>query len=160
MHTLPHPIRARVATPSTVLLVTGANCRFGSVLVRILAIHEGTIIFAAARKPSDSSYLLTIAGREDSAARHLGPGDREYNRKTINDISKSAGRLAVVIANAEATEGRENPSYDPKFIVDASYDEAVLGSYNDADMWRCPMSRSTTSFRVEGGHVHLWNVLF
>lgn len=92
MHTLPHPIRARVATPSTVLLVTGANCRFGSVLVRILAIHE--------------------AGREDSAARHLGPGDREYNRKTINDISKSAGRLAVVIANAEATEGRENPSYD------------------------------------------------
>lgn len=159
---------ARVATPNTVFLVTGANCRLGLVLVRILALRDDTIVFAAARKPSDSSDLLTLAGRFPKKVQLVTyvPGDREYNRKTINDIRKSAGRLDVVIANAEAPKGRENAPYDldavepvlllreaypllkwtppakPKFIIVASYDEAILGhrvyNFNDADTVEMP----------------------
>ncbi|KAL1689261.1 hypothetical protein GGG16DRAFT_126579 [Schizophyllum commune] len=79
-------------------LVTGANCRLGIVLTRILALRDDTIVFAGARNPSESSDLLTLAGRFPKKVQLITfiPGDRESNVKTINDIRRSAGRLDVV----------------------------------------------------------------
>lgn len=87
------------------LLSLTRSLSLGIVLTRILALRDDTIVFAGARNPSESSDLLTLAGRFPKKVQLITfiPGDRESNIKTVNDIRRSAGRLDVVIANAGAS---------------------------------------------------------
>ena len=86
------------------LLPLTRSLSLGIVLTRILALRDDTIVFAGARNPSESSDLLTLAGRFPKEVQLITfiPGDRDSNIKTVNDIRRSAGRLDVVIANASA----------------------------------------------------------
>lgn len=87
------------------------------------------------RKPSYPSNLFPLAGRFPKKVLLVdyAPGDREYNRRTINDIRKSARDFGC----SEAPEGRENTSFDAQFYTNATFTHAFPA--------RCRIARPPTA---------------
>jgi NAD(P)-dependent dehydrogenase (short-subunit alcohol dehydrogenase family) len=70
-------------------------------LVKTLATHEDTVVFAGARNPSTASQLNALAAKHPGKVHvvQLVASDESGNKATVAQIKEIAGRLDVVIAN-------------------------------------------------------------
>ncbi|TRM64005.1 hypothetical protein BD626DRAFT_568608 [Schizophyllum amplum] len=91
---------------STVYLVSGANRGLGLGLVTALVKRPDTIVFAGARSPEKATELKALADA-NSGKLHivkLVSADKASNDAAAAEITKVAGHLDVVIANAAVAD--------------------------------------------------------
>jgi NAD(P)-dependent dehydrogenase (short-subunit alcohol dehydrogenase family) len=76
-----------------------ATIGFG--LVKVLATHEDTVVFAGARNPSTASQLNALAAKYPGKVHvvQLAASDESGNKAAIAQIKAIVGRLDIVIAN-------------------------------------------------------------
>ncbi|KAJ7166352.1 aflatoxin biosynthesis ketoreductase-like protein nor-1 [Mycena crocata] len=84
----------------TVYLITGANRGIGYALASAVATRPNVIVFAGARDPAAQSLKDLAAKYSNVHPVKVTSGDQADNEAAIAEITKTAGQLDVIIANA------------------------------------------------------------